>query len=60
MFRIHNPEYLNELIPPEPPREPRRIRFQAGTLQHLKKMTEEEWEESKEKALRWQPEGRGR
>ena len=62
MFRIHNPDYLSELIPwqPEPPRErePQRVRFQAGSLRDLREMTKEEWEESKRKALRWQPEGR--
>ena len=62
MFRIHNPDYLSELIPwqPEPPRErePWRVRFQAGSLRDLREMTEEEWEESKRKALRWEPEGR--
>lgn len=62
MFRIHNPDYLSELIPrqPEPPRErePRRVRFQAGSLRDLRRMTEEEWEQAKKKALRWQPEGK--
>lgn len=60
MFKIHNPDYLNEFMPWEPDqeREPRRVRFQAGTLQDLREMSEDEWEESKRKALRWQPEGR--
>jgi len=60
LFEIRNPDYLSEVIPwqPDPPREPRRVRFQAGTLQELREMTEDEWEESKRKALRWQPEGK--
>jgi hypothetical protein len=60
MFRIYNPKYLDEIISwqQDPPKKPRKIRFQAGTLHDLQKMTEEEWEEAKKKALRWQPEGK--
>jgi len=62
LFQIHNPDWLDQIPIQQldPPRDPRRIRFQAGTLQELREMTEDEWEESKRKALRWQPEGRGR
>ncbi len=63
LFRIHNPDHLTELLPirqSDPSRDPGPIRFQAGTLQDLRMMTEEEWEQAKKKALRWQPEGRGR
>lgn len=60
LFRIHNPNYLSELLPIRQP-DPRGasgIRFQAGTLQDIRKLTEQEWEESKRKALRWKSEGR--
>lgn len=59
MFRIYNPKYLDEIISwqQDPPKKPRKI-IQAGTLHDLQKITEEEWEEAKKKALRWQPEGK--
>ena len=60
LFQIYNPDWL-KLLPirqPDPPRTSRPIRFQAGTLQDLRKLTEQEWEDSKRKALRWNSEGR--
>lgn len=56
MFKIHNPNYLSSLpVQQIEDLEPRRVRFQAGRLQDLRRLSEEEWEESKKKALRWQP-----
>ena len=48
MFRIHNPEWLDQIFHDPGPRERKsRVRFQAGTLQDLKRLTEKEWQESK-------------
>ncbi|SGO70788.1 Uncharacterised protein [Mycobacterium tuberculosis] len=59
-YRIHDPEphYQIPLDNTASNREPRGVRFLGGSLEDLNEMTEEEFEEAKEKARRWQPTSR--